>query len=80
MNRLAKEIANSIQRHREKLGLSSTQLSLKAGFSRSYVNKVEKDGVRITVEKLYMLARVLECDVTDLLPEDRHDLLDDNLT
>ncbi|HCG6517293.1 TPA: helix-turn-helix transcriptional regulator [Vibrio parahaemolyticus] len=78
MNQLAKEIAQNIQVHREKLGLSSTQLSLKAGFSRSYVNKVEKDGVRITVEKLYMLARVLECNVSDLLPEDRHGLLDED--
>ncbi len=77
MNQLAREIAQNIQEHREKLGLSSTQLSLQAGFSRSYVNKVEKDGVRITVEKLYMLARVLKCDVSDLLPEDRHDLLEE---
>ncbi|MDP2501394.1 transcriptional regulator [Vibrio splendidus] len=77
MNQLAKEIALNIKRHREKLNLSSTQLSLKAGFSRSYMNKVEKDGVRVTVEKLYMIARVLECDVNDLLPEDRLDLLDE---
>lgn len=76
MNQLANEIALNIKRHRIQLGLSSAQVSLKAGFSRSYVNKVENDGVRITVEKLYMLARILECNVSDLLPEDRHDLLD----
>ncbi|MEZ8627875.1 helix-turn-helix domain-containing protein [Vibrio splendidus] len=76
MNQLANEIALNIKRHRKQLGLSSAQVSLKAGFSRSYVNKVENDGVRITVEKLYMLARILECNVSDLLPEDRHDLLD----
>ncbi|WP_434528548.1 hypothetical protein [Vibrio sp. K4] len=30
----------------------------------------------MTVEKLYQLARVLDCEVADLLPKDRPDLLD----
>jgi transcriptional regulator with XRE-family HTH domain len=77
MNKLSREISDNIAKHRNKLGLTSIEASLMAGFSRSYLSKVEKEGVRITVEKLYLLARVLECDVTDLLPKDRLDLLDD---
>ncbi|WP_337161213.1 helix-turn-helix transcriptional regulator [Vibrio alginolyticus] len=77
MNNLAKEISKNIAERRKICGLSSTEASLKAGFSRSYVSKVEKDGVRITVEKLYQLARVLDCNVGDLLPQDRKDLLED---
>ncbi|EGQ8192774.1 helix-turn-helix domain-containing protein [Vibrio parahaemolyticus] len=76
MNNLAKEISKNIAAQRQRCGLSSTEASLKAGFSRSYLSKVEKDCVRITVEKLYQLARVLDCEVTDLLPKDRSDLLD----
>ncbi|HFI9804504.1 TPA: helix-turn-helix domain-containing protein [Vibrio parahaemolyticus] len=76
MNNLAKEIAQNIIDQRTKIGLSSSEASLKAGFSRGYLGKVERDGVRITVEKLYQLARVLDCEVTDLLPEDHPDLLD----
>ncbi|MDW3122118.1 MULTISPECIES: helix-turn-helix domain-containing protein [Vibrio] len=76
MNNLAKEISKNIAAQRQRCGLSSTEASLKAGFSRSYLSKVEKDGVRITIEKLYQLARVLDCEVTDLLPVDRPDLLE----
>ncbi|MEZ9723053.1 helix-turn-helix transcriptional regulator [Vibrio splendidus] len=54
----------------------NSEASIKAGFSRGYLGKVEREGVRITVEKLYQLARGLECDITDLLPADRKDLLD----
>ncbi|MFH4489614.1 helix-turn-helix transcriptional regulator [Vibrio diabolicus] len=75
MNNLAKEIAQNIIDKRTKIGLSSSDASIKAGFSRGYLGKVERGGVRITVEKLYQLARVLDCEVTDLLPVDRPDLL-----
>ncbi|MEZ8390915.1 helix-turn-helix domain-containing protein [Vibrio splendidus] len=76
MNNLARDIASSIAKQREQLGLSTSEASIKAGFSRGYLGKVEREGVRITVEKLYQLARGLECDITDLLPADRKDLLD----
>jgi transcriptional regulator with XRE-family HTH domain len=77
MNKLSREISDNIAKHRSKLGLTSIEVSLMAGFSRSYLSKVEKEGVRITVEKLYLLARVLQCDITELLPQDRTDLLDE---
>ncbi|MEZ8399754.1 helix-turn-helix domain-containing protein [Vibrio splendidus] len=76
MNNLARDIASNIAKQREQLGLSTSEASIKAGFSRGYLGKVEREGVRITVEKLYQLARGLECDITDLLPADRKDLLD----
>lgn len=76
MNNLAKDIANNIVKQRERLGLSTSEASVKSGFSRGYLGKVEREGVRITVEKLYQLARGLECDINELLPADRKDLLD----
>ncbi|MCK8083653.1 helix-turn-helix transcriptional regulator [Vibrio sp. 1CM24A] len=75
MNRLALEIAERIRERRLALGLSKSQLSLQAGLSRSYVRKIEEDGVRITVEKLLLISRVLNCTITDLIPPDHEDLL-----
>jgi transcriptional regulator with XRE-family HTH domain len=35
---------------------------------RSYAGRIERGEVNITLEKVYQLAEVLECDVKELLP------------
>lgn len=76
MNKLALEIAKRIRDRRLAAGWSKSQLSIKAGLSRSYVRKIEDEGVRVTVEKLFLISRALNCNVEDLIPRDQHDLLD----
>ncbi|WP_199449655.1 helix-turn-helix domain-containing protein, partial [Vibrio harveyi] len=49
-------------------GVSQDKLALLADIDRSYVGRIERGEVNITLEKAYQLAEVLECDVRDLLP------------
>ncbi|MEZ8605112.1 transcriptional regulator [Vibrio lentus] len=76
MNKLTKEISLKIIKQRESLRLSCSETSLKAGFSRGYLRKVELCEKRITVEKLYLLADALDCAVTDLLPDTNTEILE----
>lgn len=76
MNKLTEEISLKIIKQRESLGLSSSEASLNAGFSRGYLRKVELCEKRITVEKLYLLADALDCAVTNLLPDSNTEILE----
>ncbi|EJL6419216.1 helix-turn-helix transcriptional regulator [Vibrio cholerae] len=48
--------------------MSRAQLALQANIDRSYVGRIERGEVNITLEKAYQLAQVVECDVRELLP------------
>ncbi|WP_082072560.1 helix-turn-helix domain-containing protein [Halomonas sp. KO116] len=43
-------------------------ITLAAGIDRSYIGRVERGEVNITVEKLYEIAAVLQCEPASLLP------------
>ncbi|TBT38946.1 XRE family transcriptional regulator [Vibrio parahaemolyticus] len=53
---------------RKSKGLSQDKLALLAEIDRSYVGRIERGEVNITLEKLYELAETLGCDVRELLP------------
>ena len=44
-------------------------LAYAAGIDRSYVGKMERGEVNLTIEKLYLLAKTLGCSPKDLIPE-----------
>ncbi|MFQ2554457.1 helix-turn-helix domain-containing protein [Aeromonas caviae] len=44
------------------------QLALIADIDQSYVGRIERGTVNITLEKAYRLSEVLQCDIRDLLP------------
>ncbi|EKF9443172.1 helix-turn-helix transcriptional regulator [Vibrio cholerae] len=48
--------------------MSKNQLALQANIDRSYVGRIERGEVNITLEKAYQLAQVFECDVREILP------------
>ncbi|WP_140102688.1 helix-turn-helix transcriptional regulator, partial [Vibrio parahaemolyticus] len=48
--------------------ISQDKLALSADIDRSYVGRIERGEVNITLEKAYQIAEVLRCDVRDLLP------------
>ena len=50
------------------MGISQDGLALLAEIDRSYVGRIERGEVNITLEKAYQLAEVLQCDIRDLLP------------
>lgn len=68
MKDLAKEFGINLRLKRRNKGVSQDQLALLANIDRSYIGRIERGEVNITLEKAYQLANVLECDIRDLLP------------
>jgi len=52
---------------RKSRGFSQERLAHEAGIDRSYVGKIERGEVNVTIEKLYLLAECLRCYPSELL-------------
>ena len=52
---------------RKSKGFSQERLAHETGIYRSYVGKIERGEVNITIEKIYLLADHLQCSPKDLL-------------
>ena len=52
---------------RKSKGFSQERLAHDAGIDRSYVGKIERGEVNITLEKIYVFAELLECSPKDLI-------------
>lgn len=57
-----------LRSRRKELKISQDDLALLSGIDRSYVGRIERGEVRVTLDKVYKLAQVLQCDVRELLP------------
>ncbi len=57
-----------IAKMRKSKGLTQDKLALLAEIDRSYVGRIERGEVNITIEKLYEIAETLDCDAKELLP------------
>lgn len=68
MKDLAKRFGANLRVKRKDKRVSQDQLALQADIDRSYIGRIERGEVNITLEKAYQLAEVLECDVRELLP------------
>lgn len=71
--RLAKAIGLKIRTERKSRKLSQDSLALACSIDRSYMGRIERGEVNITIEKLYIIARVLECAPHALLPAEDTD-------
>ncbi|WMC10672.1 helix-turn-helix transcriptional regulator [Oceanimonas pelagia] len=69
MQELARALGTKIREQRKAKGLSQDRFALMCGVDRSYMGRIERGEVNITVEKLYQLAQTLECDPASLLPK-----------
>ncbi|WP_353742841.1 helix-turn-helix transcriptional regulator [Pseudomonas fluorescens] len=69
MHQLAKELGQRIRTLRKARGFSQDALAHSCSVDRSYMGRIERGEVNITVEKLYRIASVLECEPQYLLPE-----------
>jgi transcriptional regulator with XRE-family HTH domain len=54
---------------RKSKGFSQERLAHDAGIDRSYVGKIERGEVNITLEKIYIFAGLLECSPKDLMSD-----------
>jgi transcriptional regulator with XRE-family HTH domain len=53
---------------RKKRGISQEDLAGQAGIDRSYMSRIERGLVSISLEKVYLLANALDCELSELLP------------
>lgn len=68
MDKLAKALGERIRMQRKACRISQDVLALACSLDRSYVGRIERGEVNITVEKLYRIAGELACDPSSLLP------------
>lgn len=68
MQALAKDLGEKIREKRLSVGLSQDALAFACGIDRSYMGRVERGEVNITIEKLYRIASQLKCQPHSLLP------------
>jgi transcriptional regulator with XRE-family HTH domain len=68
MKTLAMEFGHTMRKMRKFRGLSQDELALRAEIDRSYIGRIERAEVNITLDMLYKIAEVLECEPHELLP------------
>jgi len=65
---LALSIGSKIRETRKNNSISQEQLALQTAIDRSYLGRIERGEVNITVEKLYQISKTLNVDPKILLP------------
>jgi transcriptional regulator with XRE-family HTH domain len=65
---LAISIGTKIRETRKSKSISQEQLALLTAIDRSYLGRIERGEVNITVEKLYQISQTLDIDPKNLLP------------
>jgi len=65
---LALSIGSKIRETRKTKSISQEQLALLTTIDRSYLGRIERGEVSITVEKLYQISQTLNVDPKKLLP------------
>jgi len=68
MGNLAKKLGKKIRQARKAKGLSQDAFALICQVDRSYMGRIERGEVNLTVQKLYQIAESLGCDPVQLLP------------
>lgn len=68
MEELAIALGKIIREKRKANGFSQDTFALAAGIDRSYMGRIERGEVSITLDKLYRFSAVLGCEPAVLLP------------
>ncbi len=68
MSDLSVVIGRLVRESRLERKISQEKLALICDIDRSYLGRIERGEVNITIEKLYELSSALEMDAKDLLP------------
>lgn len=68
MTELSVAIGQLIRKQRTQKNITQESLALQCGIDRSYMGRIERGEVNLTVEKLYEIASVLGVSVKELLP------------
>ncbi|QMT31836.1 helix-turn-helix domain-containing protein [Alysiella filiformis] len=68
MNTLRQIIGNNIRNKRKSLNIKQDELALLAEIDRSYMGRIERGEVNLTVDKLFQISLILQCEAAELLP------------
>lgn len=68
MPSLSITLGAKIRAMRNRKGFSQDGLALQCGLDRSYMGRIERGEVNITVDKLYQISELLGCEPAALLP------------
>ena len=68
MSELTVSFGLKVREQRKLKKLTHEKLALLCNIDRSYMGRIERGEVNITLEKLYELAKFLEVNAKDLLP------------
>mgnify|MGYP000176137741 CR=1 FL=1 len=68
MDDLAKSFGLKLRGKRKEFGISQDEIALRTQIDRSYIGRIERGEVNISLEKVYRLAETLGCSPKDLLP------------
>lgn len=70
MLELSIQIGQLIRKKRKEKKITQEALALQCGIDRSYLGRIERGEVNITVLKLYEIAHILKVEPYHLLPKD----------
>ncbi|MCU4366112.1 helix-turn-helix domain-containing protein [Acinetobacter variabilis] len=70
MSELTVSFGLKVREQRKLKKLSQERLALLCNIDRSYMGRIERGEVNVTIEKVYELAKALGVRVKDLLPND----------
>ncbi len=68
MSEISIAFGQLVRKHRKEKNISQEKLALLCSLDRSYMGRIERGEVNITIKRLYELAKALEIDVHKLLP------------
>lgn len=68
MSELTVSFGLKVREQRKLKKLTQEKLALLCNIDRSYMGRIERGEVNITLEKVYEIAQALEIDILDLMP------------
>jgi len=68
MSEVKKQFGENLRQIRKSYGFSQEELAFASGIDRSYLGKIERGQVNLTIEKLYILAATIGCSPRELIP------------
>jgi len=70
MSELTITLGLRVREQRKLRKISQEKLALLCNIDRSYMGRIERGEVNLTIEKIYQLAKALGVSAKDLLPDD----------
>ena len=71
-------IGDNIRKRREEIGMSSTNLAKSVQVSQPMISQIERGTKTVSLPLAVEIARVLECEIQELLDEQTRETEDDN--